>query len=68
MIFYNQTATEDGSVVHAGKVTADTGGSDDLLVDLSAVPADVYGLTVAASTDGAPFADVERLEWLVCDQ
>jgi len=65
MVFYNQTATSDGSVVHAGKVTADSGGSDDVLVDLSAVDADVHTLTVAASTDGAPFSEVDRLEWLV---
>jgi len=55
MVFYNQTATPDGSVVHAGKVTADSGGSDDVLVDLSAIDSDVHSLTLAASTDGAPF-------------
>ncbi|HEY5882426.1 MAG TPA: TerD family protein [Nakamurella sp.] len=65
MIFYNQTATADGSVVHTGKITADSGGSDDVLIDLTAVDADVHALTVAASTDGSPFSEVDRLEWLV---
>jgi stress response protein SCP2 len=68
MIFYNQTATADGSVVHAGKVTAESGGSDDVLVDLTAVDADVHALTVAASTDGSPFSEVDRLEWLVAGE
>lgn len=68
MIFYNHTATADGSVVHAGKVTADAGGSDDVLVDLTAVDADVHSLTVAASTDGAAFGEVDHLEWWVAGE
>ena len=68
MIFYNQTATADGSVVHAGKVTAESGGSDDVLVDLTAVDANVHALTVAASTDGSPFSEVDHLEWLVAGE
>lgn len=68
MIFYNHTATADGSVVHAGKVTADSGGSDDVLVDLTAVAAEVHSLTVAASTDGAAFGEVDHLEWWVAGE
>ncbi len=68
MVFYNQTATADGSVVHAGRVVADRGGSDDVLVDLSAVAEDVHGLTVAASTDGAQLSELDELEWLVADE
>ncbi len=65
MVFYNQTATADGSVVHAGKVTTDSGGSDDVLVDLPAVDTHVHSLVIVASTDGTPMADVGRLEWLI---
>lgn len=68
MIFYNQPATADGSVVLAGKVTADSGGSDDVLVDLSAIEPDVHSVTVVASTDGGAFADLDELDWLVIDE
>lgn len=68
MIFYNQPATADGSVVLAGKVAADSGGSDDVLIDLSAVEPDVQMVTVVASTDGASFADLDVIEWLVIDE
>ena len=67
MIFYNQPATADGSVVLAGKVAADAGGSGDVLVDLSAVDADVRSLTLVATTDGATLADLHGLEWQVID-
>jgi len=67
MIFYNQTATVDGSVVLAGKVNSDRGGSGDLLVDLAAVEADVQAVTVVASTDQDSLAVLERLEWVVTD-
>src|SRR5690242_19685432 len=68
MVFYNQPATADGSVVLAGKVAADAGGSGDVLVDLSAVESDVSSLTLVATTDGATLADLQALEWLVIDE
>lgn len=68
MIFYNQPATADGSVVLAGKVAADAGGSGDVLVDLSAVEPDVRSLTLVATTEGATLADLHVLEWLVNDE
>ena len=68
MIFYNQPATADGSVVLAGKVAADAGGSGDVLVDLSAVEPGVRSLTLVATTDGATLADLQALEWLVIDE
>ena len=63
MIFYNQTSTADGSVVHAGKVAGNGKGSDEVSVDISSLAEDVDGLTVAASTDGAPFGDLQELSW-----
>lgn len=65
MIFYNQPATADGSVVHAGKITGEGRGADDLSVDIAALGADVARVTIAASTDGAAFGEIDRLEWCV---
>ena len=65
MIFYNQPRTRDGSVVHAGKVLGDGRGADDVSVDISSLPDDVAGLTIAASTDGAPLSEVDELRWCV---
>ena len=60
MIFYNQPSTADGSVVHAGKVLGEGRGTDDVSVDIAQLGEDVMGVTVAASTDGAPFGDDHR--------
>jgi stress response protein SCP2 len=65
MIFYNQPGAADGSVVHAGKVLGDGHGSDDVCVDIPSLGADVMSLTIAASTDGAPFGAISTLEWCV---
>ncbi len=65
MIFYNQPGTPDGSVVHVGKVIGHGRGSDDASVDIGLFSDDVMGLVVAASTDGAPFEEVNELEWCV---
>ena len=65
MIFYNQPGTGDGSVVHAGKVLGDGHGTDDVSVDIALLADDVTGLTVAASTDGAPFSEIDELQWCV---
>src|SRR6478672_1399974 len=64
MIFYNQTATSDGSVVHAGKVTGGGQGADDVSVDIAALAEDVGALIVAASADAA-FGQLDELVWLV---
>jgi stress response protein SCP2 len=66
MIFYNQPGTRDGSVVHAGKVLGDGRGSDDVSVDISLLADDVAGLIIAASTDGAPFSEIDEIQWCAC--
>jgi stress response protein SCP2 len=65
MIFYNQPSTADGSVVHAGKVLGAGQGTDEVTIDISLLSDDVMGLTVAASTDGAPFGEITELVWCV---
>ena len=68
MIFYNQTSTPDGSVVHAGKVSGDGKGSDDVSVDIESLEPGIDGLTVAASLEGATFGELAALNWsLVLD-
>jgi len=63
MVFYNQTATADGSVVHTGKTRGNGKIADSVSVDLSLMTDDVHGVTVAASTDGVPFGEIPALEW-----
>ena len=65
MIFYNQPATSDGAVVHAGKIMGDGRAADDVSIDIAALADDVMSLTVAASTDGTPFGEISDLEWCV---
>ncbi|MCG2620707.1 TerD family protein [Arthrobacter sp. I2-34] len=54
-IFYNQRAAADGSVVHEGDNRTGEGGGDDetILVDLSAVAADVERVVFVVSIDQA---------------
>lgn len=63
MVFYNQTATTDGSVVHTGKTRGNGTIADSVSVDLSLMTDDVHGVTVAASTDGIAFGEIPALEW-----
>jgi tellurium resistance protein TerD len=54
-IFYNQRAAADGSVVHEGDNRTGEGGGDDeqIMVDLSAVAADVERVVFVVSIDQA---------------
>ncbi|TKV56889.1 TerD family protein [Nakamurella flava] len=63
IVFYNQRSTPDGSVVHTGRTESDTGGRDDLSVDLTALTDDVASVVIAASTDEGPLGDLSAVEW-----
>ncbi|MDJ0319506.1 TerD family protein [Pseudarthrobacter sp. PS3-L1] len=54
-IFYNQLASADGSVVHQGDNRTGEGDGDDeqILIDLSTVPADVERVVIVVSIDQA---------------
>ena len=71
LIFYNAPAGGDGAVRLLGKRTDDDGnGEDRATVDLTALPADVARLAVAASLDAAPglgFGSLAHLELVVAD-
>ncbi len=67
MIFYNQPASTDGSVRHAGKTQSGSGTRDALTVDLAAVPAQVDKVAVVASVDGTAFGQVPGLHLTVQD-
>ena len=62
-VFYNQPRSVDGSVVHQGK----QGTRDSLQIDLSALPAEIETVAVAASTDGSPIGQATGLHLLVSD-
>lgn len=63
LVFYNQPASTDGSVTHAGK----SGTEDSLVIDITRVPADIQTVAIAASSDGAPFSAVTGLHVRVHD-
>ena len=66
-VFYNQPASPDGAVRHVGK-TASGGGTQDVLeVDLTALPAAVERVVLAASVDGTTFGQVPGLHLLLHD-
>lgn len=54
-IFYNQLATPDGSVVHQGDNRTGDGDGDDeqILIDLTLLPADVDRIVIVVSIDNA---------------
>ncbi len=58
-VFYNQPSSPDGAVVHTGKSLA-AGGlvSDELLLDLAALPAEVTNVVLVASVYAGTFADL----------
>ena len=60
-IFYNQPASADGSVKHAGSLP---GGGDRLVVDAGRLPAaiDKVAFTASIHSAGQTFAQVERGE------
>ena len=62
-VFYNQPSSPEGSVRHKGK----SGREDALEVDLTALPAAIEKVAVAASTDGQAFGQVQGLQFRVHD-
>lgn len=67
--FYNHPAAEDGSVQLLGKVPTEDGSEDRISLDLTAVPADVTSIVVAASQyGGARFGSLENLRMTVSDR
>ncbi|GAA0275753.1 TerD family protein [Streptomyces polychromogenes] len=67
--FYNNPAAPDGSVQLLGKTATDSGDEDRISVDLTAVPADVARIVVAASQyGGARFGDLDDLRMTVADR
>jgi stress response protein SCP2 len=58
LIFYNQSASADGAVVLAAKALNADQGSNELMIDLDVVAADVHCIAVAASCEGAVFGDL----------
>ncbi|MFE9252025.1 TerD family protein [Streptomyces sp. NPDC007088] len=67
--FYNNPSAADGSVQLLGKVPTGTGSEDRVSVDLSAVPAAVERVVVAASRDrGSRFGDLDGLRVTLGDR
>ncbi|KQX49633.1 MULTISPECIES: TerD family protein [unclassified Streptomyces] len=67
--FYNHPAAEDGSVQLLGKVPTENGSEDRISLDLTALPADVATVVVAASQyGGACFGDLDDLRMSVSDR
>ncbi|MEU9236806.1 TerD family protein [Streptomyces subrutilus] len=67
--FYNNPAAADGSVQLLGKTPTESGDEDRIIVDLTAVPADVERIVVAASQyGGARFGDLDDLRMTVADR
>jgi len=60
-VFYNQTASVDGSVEHAGRGSTESGAEERISVDLAALPEDVHFVVLAASVNEGTFADVTGL-------
>ncbi|UWE13558.1 TerD family protein [Actinacidiphila bryophytorum] len=67
--FYNHPAADDGSVQLLGKTPTDSGSEDRIGLDLTATPADVERIVVAASRyGGAGFGDLEDLRLTLADR
>src|SRR5262245_56685435 len=62
-VFYNQPSHPSGAVRYEGK----SAGSDTVLVDVSALPADVERVLIGASADGGTFGKVPGLHMLIRD-
>jgi stress response protein SCP2 len=62
-VFYNQPRHPSGAVRHVGKRAA----TDAVEIDLSALPADVDRVVLAASADGGTFGQVPQLKLVVSD-
>ncbi|MGW0772362.1 TerD family protein [Streptomyces sp. NPDC002835] len=67
--FYNNPAAPDGSVQLLGKKPTDDGNEDRISLDLTAVPADVERIVVAASQyGGSTFGELNDLRVTVADR
>lgn len=67
--YYNNPAADDGSVHLLGKTPTDSGSEDRISLDLTAVPADVERLVVAASRyGGSRFGELDDLRMTVADR
>ncbi|WNI23512.1 TerD family protein [Streptomyces sp. ITFR-16] len=67
--YYNNPAAADGSVQLLGKTPTDSGSEDRISLDLTAVPADVERLVVAASRyGGSRFGELDDLRMTVADR
>ncbi|MGW1267800.1 TerD family protein [Streptomyces sp. NPDC002491] len=66
--FYNHPVAPDGSVQLLGKAPAGEGSEDRIGFDLTAIPADVERIVVAASRyEGARFAELDDLRVTLAD-
>ncbi|WP_329182455.1 TerD family protein [Streptomyces sp. NBC_01477] len=67
--FYNRPAADDGSVQLLGKTPTANGSEDRIGLDLTATPADVERIVLAASRyGGAGFGDLEDLRLTLADR
>ncbi|WP_329306640.1 TerD family protein [Streptomyces sp. NBC_01260] len=67
--YYNNPAAADGSVQLLGKTPTDSGSEDRIGLDLTAVPADIERLVVAASRyGGSRFGELDDLRMTVADR
>ncbi|MFD7718441.1 TerD family protein, partial [Streptomyces sp. NPDC059814] len=67
--YYNNPTAADGSVQLLGKTPTDSGSEDRISLDLTAVPADVERLVVAASRyGGSRFGELDDLRMTVADR
>ena len=63
LVFQGQPSSTDGSITHLGRADRD----DTVLVDLTAVPADVETISITASAGGIPFGSVRGLHVRLLD-
>lgn len=66
-VFYNAPRHASGACTHVGKSTDGATSKDVVEVDLTAVPADVDKVVVAASADGGTFGQVAGLTLTLTD-
>ncbi|MEU1622136.1 TerD family protein [Streptomyces sp. NPDC005722] len=67
--FYNNVAARDGSVQLLGKTPTAAGNEDRISIDLTAIPATVERIVVAASRDAhARFGDLDDLRLELADR
>ncbi|MEU4093339.1 TerD family protein [Streptomyces sp. NPDC026673] len=68
LYFYNNPASADGSVQVLGSTPTADGSEDRISLDLTAIPADIECIVVAASRTGsAPFGELEDLRLTLAD-